>query len=83
MTESTVGGAARGVNEEPGASAGEIPLEGRFSAERWAKCFGKSPRTIREWVATYQIRHKKFGDTMYIDAADMWSAVPYHEDGES
>lgn len=86
MAEVTVGDAAHIVKQVLIAAErilsivydrpGELPEKGCFSTKRWAAKFENTEQTIREWIVRYNIPHRVYGRTAYVDAEDMKRAMP-------
>jgi hypothetical protein len=72
MSEDTVGDAARVVN----IPTLEFPLQGRFTPEGWAAKLNNDADTIRRWIRQYNVPFKMLGNSMLVEANDLWDAVP-------
>jgi hypothetical protein len=56
--------------------SGEFPQFGRYSADRWANILNCTRKTIDRLIERHNIRHKRAGDVVLIDAVVLWAALP-------
>lgn len=61
----------------------EFPASGRFSVIRLAQHLGKHPESVRRLLKKYDVRYKQIGDSMVVDVADFWDAVPFAKPSEA
>lgn len=52
-----------------------IPRTGRWWIGHWAKFFAVSPNTIKRRLDKINYSPMKFGDDLFIDAAELWKCL--------